>query len=96
MEYLIFVFLVTQYDVKKHFLDEDMYVTAKGIKRVLKTAVPRVAIEPDNGDDTEVGPTMFVLDNNKEFKSPTTSLSIGSILDTLGKVTIKANCTNEG
>ncbi|CAB3231923.1 unnamed protein product [Arctia plantaginis] len=31
-----------------------MYVTAKGIKRVLKTAVPRVAIEPDNGDDTEM------------------------------------------
>ncbi|CAB3242693.1 unnamed protein product [Arctia plantaginis] len=57
MEYLIFVFLVT-HDVKEHFLDEDMYVTAKGIKRVLKTAVPRVAIEPDNGDDTEVGPTM--------------------------------------
>nr|XP_037873915.1 uncharacterized protein LOC119630038 isoform X2 [Bombyx mori] len=50
---------------------------------------------PDDGGDTEVYRTgsMFYLENNKEFKSPNTSLSTllyfyyyGSILDTPQKV----------
>lgn len=50
--------------------------------RSLKTLIP------DDGGDTEVCRTgsMFYLENNKEFKSPTTSLSIGSIFDTPRKV----------
>ncbi|CAH2101561.1 unnamed protein product [Euphydryas editha] len=33
----------------EHFFDEDMYVTEKGMKRLLKTAVPHVSVKtPDN------------------------------------------------
>ncbi|XP_050354934.1 THAP domain-containing protein 1-like [Nymphalis io] len=85
----------------EHFLDKDMYVTPKGIKRLLKTAVPSVVdmtpqdlkIEiPDDGTNTEVcsKSSMFDLENKQEFKTSTTSLSIGSVLDTPQKVIIKS------
>ncbi|XP_004921610.1 uncharacterized protein LOC101741134 [Bombyx mori] len=72
----------------EHFLDKDMYVSAKGIKRLLKTAVPSVPdisaqdlefIEiPDDGGDTEVCRTCSMSDvENKEVN---TSLSTSLIL----------------
>ncbi|CAF4947777.1 unnamed protein product [Pieris macdunnoughi] len=47
---------------------------------------------PDDGGDTEVCPTssMFNLEIEKKFKSPTTSLSTGSVLDTPRKVRMKS------
>uniref|UniRef100_A0A2A4JUC7 THAP-type domain-containing protein n=1 Tax=Heliothis virescens TaxID=7102 RepID=A0A2A4JUC7_HELVI len=79
-----------------------MYVTSKGIKRLRKTAVPNVVdMTPrdlgvieilDNGGDTEVccSSSMVNTEIEKKFKSPTTSLSTGSILDTPRKVRVKS------
>ncbi|XP_050671801.1 uncharacterized protein LOC126970119 [Leptidea sinapis] len=75
----------------EYFLDKDIYVTAKGRRRLLKTAVPTVVIKlPDGGVNTEESTiSLFDAENNKKFISPTSSLSIGSILDTPRKVIIK-------
>ncbi|XP_028029851.1 uncharacterized protein LOC114242786 [Bombyx mandarina] len=77
MGYRIFVFLVTRYDAEN------------GHQSSVNKDIT------DDGGDTEVCRTgsMYYLENNKEFKSPTTSLSTflylyyyGSILDTPRKV----------
>lgn len=77
----------------EHFLEEDMYVSSKGIKRIRKTAVPRVAdITPQDLKDIEN--LDDGRDTGKKCKSPTTCLSSGSVLDTPRKLRMKCKLPN--